>query len=209
MEKPFCSLKGGSVLILPFLASSPVFASHKMVSISCDENTHPAVFTIHSVAGGSWDSFVWANSTFIEDMAGSNTAGSTFTVTIVNPLFLPGVNVYTTTSQYGDASTVCGPTLNFTDGRCNQEPYQSVAVYPDDKGGYNFYALYNGVGYFAMHVTEQNLDDNADTGVTHKIAEAKGVQLFRLAGGGLQVNRMGKDNKMYSYNIGSCGAMED
>ena len=103
----------------------------------------------------------------------------------------------------------CGSKANFTDGRCNQEPYQSVAVYPDNKGGYNFYALYNGVGYFAMHVTEQNLDDNADTGVTHKIAEAKGVQLFRLAGGGLQVNRMGKDNKMYSYNIGSCGAMED
>ncbi len=35
------------------------------------------------------------------------------------------------------------------------------------------------------------------------------MQLFRLAGGGLQVNRMGKDNKMYSFNIGSCGAMED
>ena len=102
-----------------------------------------------------------------------------------------------------------GDGANFNDGRCNQEPYQSVAVYPDGKGGYNFYALFNGVGYFAMHVTEQNLDDNPDTGVTHKIAEAKGVQLFRLAGGGLQVNRMGKDNKMYSFNIGTCGAMED
>ena len=99
--------------------------------------------------------------------------------------------------------------VNFTDGRCNQEPWQSVAVYPDNTGGYNFYALYNGVGYFAMHVTEQNLDDNPDTGVTHRIAEAKGAQLIRLAGGGLRVDRMGKDNKMYSFNIGSCGAMED
>ncbi len=189
MRKTLRSLTAGSVLILTLLASSPVFASHKIVSISCDGNTHTAVFTIHSVAGGSWDSFVWANSTFIEDMAGSNTAGSTFTVTIVNPLFLPGVNVYTTTSQYGDASTICGPTLNFTDGRCNQEPYQ--------------------VGYFAMHVTEQNLDDNADTGVTHKIVEAKGVQLFRLKGGGLQVNRMGANNKMYSFTIGSFGVHED
>ena len=120
-------------------------------------------------------------------------------------------NVHVNT--YVAVGAICSGTistsLNFTDGRCNQEPYQSVAVYPDNKGGYNFYALFNGVGYFAIHVTEQNLDDSPDTGVTHKIAEAKGVQLFRLAGGGLQVNRMGKDNKMYSYSIGSCGAMED
>ena len=113
---------------------------------------------------------------------------------------------------FGSSTAVrpaCPSVLNFTDGRCNQEPYQSVAVYPDNKGGYNFYALFNGVGYFAMHVTEQNLDDNPDTGVTHRIAEAKGAQLFRLAGGGLRVDRMGKDNKMYSFNIGTCGAMED
>src|SRR5258708_30179645 len=32
--------------------------------------------------------------------------------------------------------------LNFMDGRCNQEPWQSFAVYPDTKGGYVFYALY-------------------------------------------------------------------
>jgi len=30
------------------------------------------------------------------------------------------------------------PPPAFTDGRCNQEADQSVAVYPDGKGGYNF-----------------------------------------------------------------------
>ena len=142
-------------------------------------------------------------------VTGYNLTCSSLTVT--GSTGAPFINVYVAVGIFASTTNFAVPSdgLNFTDGRCNQEPYQSVAVYPDNKGGYNFYALFNGVGYFAMHVTEQNLDDNPDTGVTHKIAEAKGVQLFRLAGGGLQVNRMGKDNKMYSFNIGTCGAMED
>ncbi|HLY25475.1 MAG TPA: hypothetical protein VKQ72_03985 [Aggregatilineales bacterium] len=99
-------------------------------------------------------------------------------------------------------------TLNFTDGRCNQEPWQSFAVYPDGKGGYYFYAIYQGVGYYAMHVTEKMLDENPDTGVNHVIAQADGVQLWRLAGGALQATRIGLDNKLYSFNI-TCGLSED
>ena len=60
-----------------------------------------------------------------------------------------------------------------------------------------------------MHVTEQNLDDNPDTGVNHVIAQSKGVQLYRLAGGGLQVDRLMANGHDYMYTIGSCGAMED
>jgi len=96
---------------------------------------------------------------------------------------------------------------NFTDGRCNQEPWQSFAVYPDDKGGFVFYALYNGMGYYAMHVTEKDLDNNPDTGVNHIIAQSKGVQLWRLKGGLLQVHRIGMDNKDYSFNLDNCGGM--
>jgi hypothetical protein len=100
------------------------------------------------------------------------------------------------------------PLLNFNDGRCNQEPWQSFAVYPDGKGGYVFYAIYQGVGYYAMHVTEKDLDNNPDTGVNHIIAQSVGVQLWRLAGGALQATRAGMDSKLYSFTI-TCDIMED
>src|SRR5260221_13794171 len=104
--------------------------------------------------------------------------------------------------------SVCHSTLPFPDGRCNQEAWQSFAVYPDYKGGYVFYALYQGVGYYAMHVTEKMLDQNPDTGVNHVIAESEGVQLWRLQGGLLQAHRIGMDDKDYSFNL-TCGMMED
>src|SRR5205085_1535121 len=75
----------------------------------------------------------------------------------------PGKISLTISSSYAPPKNftgACGAGLNFTDGRCNQEPWQAFAVYPDDKGGYFFYALYNGAGYYAMHVTEQQLDDH-------------------------------------------------
>ncbi|HLY27922.1 MAG TPA: hypothetical protein VKQ72_16365 [Aggregatilineales bacterium] len=81
-------------------------------------------------------------------------------------------------------------------------------MYPDNKGGYIFYAIYHGVGYYAMHVTEQNLDDNPDTGTNHIIAQDQGIQLWRLAGGGLQASRVGLDDKLYNFVI-TCGMMED
>jgi hypothetical protein len=101
-----------------------------------------------------------------------------------------------------------GVPLPFMDGRCNQEAWQSFAVYPDNKGGFVFYAIYKGVGYYAMHVTEKDLDNNPDTGVNHIIAQAVGVQLWRLVGGALQATRIGMDGKPYSFNI-TCGLMED
>ncbi len=190
MKHIFRSITAISAVLLVLMTTSPAFANHNWsicfdVQIAVNGVFYKEISLAPPPLGN--DTYTDSDSNY--------TTGAL--ITVYNPKGTSTVSVG------------CGVTLNFTDGRCNQEPYQSVAVYPDNKGGYNFYALYNGVGYFAMHVTEQNLDDNANTGVTHKIAEAKGVQLFRLAGGGLQVNRMGADNKMYSYTIGSCGAMED
>jgi hypothetical protein len=107
-------------------------------------------------------------------------------------------------------TVTCGghSSLNFTDGRCNQEPWQAFAVYPDGKGVYVFYAIYQGIGYYAMHVTEKNLDDNPDTGINHIITQSLGIQLWRLSGGALQAHRVGLDGKDYSFDL-TCGAMED
>jgi hypothetical protein len=62
------------------------------------------------------------------------------------------------------------------------------------------------VGYYAMHVTKADLAANPDTGVNHIIAQAQGVQLWRLQGGLLQAHRIGKDGKDYYYNLDGCGA---
>ncbi len=217
-------LVGASLLTMALTLASPVEVANA-ASVSWTNNACP-VGTLYSLIGTFLvsPSGTYTTSFSVKDLTNGHTfigfSGIPQSFSGPHP-FGNGSAIITSTSdivvvtltlngtQFTDYPCGKPNTLNFTDGRCNQEPYQSVAVYPDGKGGYNFYALFNGVGYFAMHVTEQNLDDNPDTGVTHKIAEAKGVQLFRLAGGGLQVNRMGKDNKMYSFNIGTCGAMED
>jgi|SRR5579859_97062 len=103
------------------------------------------------------------------------------------------------------SAVVQGGTLfNFTDGRCNQEPWQSFAVYPDGKGGFIFYAIYQGVGYYGMHVTKAFLDKNPDTGFNHIIAQSQGIHLWRLAGGLLQAHRIGMNNKDYWFNLDSC-----
>src|SRR5258707_9775697 len=68
-------------------------------------------------------------------------------------------------------------TANFTDGRCNQESDQPVAVYPDGLGGY----------YFPWHVTEQQLDDNPARSANYLNGQSHGVQLDRRSYGGLQV----------------------
>jgi hypothetical protein len=101
-------------------------------------------------------------------------------------------------------STTSTTSLAFNDGRCNQEADQALAVYSDDEGGYNFYAVNVGVGYFAMHITKQQLDANPDKGKDYLIAQSEGVQLFRLAGGVLQANRLKPDGKAYVYRIGAC-----
>jgi hypothetical protein len=94
----------------------------------------------------------------------------------------------------------------FTDGRCNFEADQPVAVYPDGKGGYNFFAINGSTGYFAMSVSKETLDKNPDKGKNYLIAQAKGVRLYRLAGGGLQVNRIKTDKTDYQFNLSACGA---
>jgi hypothetical protein len=101
--------------------------------------------------------------------------------------------------------TGCGNTnlLNFTDGRCNQEPWQSFAVYPDGKGGVIIRAINNGIGYPGVSVSKGQFKNNPDTGVNHLIAQGNGVQVYRLAGGVIQVHRIGMGGKDYLYNIGS------
>jgi hypothetical protein len=96
-------------------------------------------------------------------------------------------------------------TKSFNDGRCNEEPWQSLTVYPDGKGGYNFYALYKSVGHFAMHITKQQLDANPDKGTNYLIASELGVSLYRMAGGDLMASRGTEDGKVYNFVIGSCG----
>ena len=65
------------------------------------------------------------------------------------------------------------------------------------------------MGSFAFHITKQQLKDNPDKGVNYIIAQSNGVQLYRLKGGALQVNRMIANGKAYAFEIGACGAMED
>jgi len=62
------------------------------------------------------------------------------------------------------------------------------------------------VGTFALHVTDEQLDDNPDKGVNYLIAQALGVRLYRLKGGGLEVHRIKPDGKDYAFNIGTCSS---
>ncbi len=214
MKKLLSSIVAGSALLFTLLSASPAFANHLWVitGVSCNPSAHTITISGTDQLSSDVRSDVYVNGVILGNFFGGGGVNGPVVYQVINAAFVEGAVIYVSNSGglvLTSASTECTNVLNFTDGRCNQEPWQSVAVYPDNKGGYNFYALFNGVGYFAMHVTEQNLDDVPDTGITHKIAEAKGAQLFRLAGGGLRVDRMGKDNKMYSFTIGTCGAMED
>jgi len=89
--------------------------------------------------------------------------------------------------------------LRFTDGRYNQQPEQSVAVYPSKTGGYDFWAVNQGVGSLALHVTKAQLDANPAKSQNYLIAESNGVRLYRLADGTLQVRRYKPDGKEYIY----------
>jgi hypothetical protein len=129
---------------------------------------------------------------------------------------IPSTGIHNFTLWYAGASfgsidvigncTAPSQSLNFTDGRCNQEPWQSLAVYPDGSGGYNFYALYKSVGHFAMHITKAQLDANPGKGVNYLIASELGVSLYRMADGGLMAARGTEDGKVYTFIIGGCGA---
>jgi hypothetical protein len=109
----------------------------------------------------------------------------------------------------GETPCSNGSLPSFTDGRCNQDPDQTVAVYSDDTGGYNFYAVNGGNGTFAMHVTEAQLDASPAKAQNYVITQNLGVKLYRLTDGSLLVTGVKPDGKSYSFYIGSCGAMED
>ena len=98
-------------------------------------------------------------------------------------------------------TTVIQPPNIFTDGRCNQSAEQAATVYPDGKGGFYFYAVNSGVGYWAIHVTKAQLGAYPDKGVTYLIAQEKGVQLYRLAGGHLEIRRIKPDGTVYIFDF--------
>jgi hypothetical protein len=117
-----------------------------------------------------------------------------------------GIATIVNTIGYIPSTAASLPLLSFTDGRCDQAADQPATIYPDNKGGYEFYAVNSGVGYFAMHVTKAQLDAHPKNGTTYLIAESMGVRLYRLADGGLQVNRLKPDGSDYTYNLANCGA---
>src|SRR5579859_2294061 len=97
-----------------------------------------------------------------------------------------------------------GILLRFNDGRCNQAPDAPVVVYPDGKGGYYFYTVDKGVGYFAMYLTKAQLDANPANGSNTMIADSLGARLYRLVGGQLQVDRYKPDGKDYAFIFPPC-----
>ncbi len=141
--------------------------------------------------------FAWVYT--LKSKSGTLLSRATVSFTCINGVM---TNIRVTNIDFGSDAVP-----NFTDGRCNQEPWQSVAVYPDNKGGYNFYAIYQGVGALALNVTRQQLDANPDKGVNYLLAQNMGVQLFRLAGGLLQVHRLDASGKDYSYNLDMCPSL--
>ena len=156
--------------------------------------------------------FVFDGSSIIGSMVQVASSGPfTITLSYTAPVgsSLQARNSSIGANAFTSPACALGSGAAFTDGRCNQQADQTFAVYPDNKGGYNFYAVNAGVGSFAMHITKQQLNDNPDKGVNYLIAESNGVQLYRLAGGGLQVNRAHLDHKLYTFMLGTCGATQD
>jgi hypothetical protein len=98
-------------------------------------------------------------------------------------------------------------TLAFQDGRCNQQADQTVVVYPDNKGGYEFYTVKQGVGNFAFSISKKQLDDNPAKDANYLIAHNLNVWLYRMTDGSLLVTGIKPDGTQYSYNLRSCGAV--
>ncbi len=97
-------------------------------------------------------------------------------------------------------TTNVAPALRFPDGRFNQQPEQSVAVYSDNTGGYNFWSVNKGVGTLTLHVTKTQLDASPANGQTYLIVQQGDLSLYRLANGGLEVARAKPDGKMYVFD---------
>src|SRR5260221_1224514 len=95
--------------------------------------------------------------------------------------------------------------LNFTDGRLNQEPYQTATIYCKD-GTLRVYAIYQGVGYLAINMTRSELATYpAKPHQNYLIRQNLGVRLYRLSSGWLQVNRaMDDPGKDYSFLWPGC-----
>src|SRR5260221_8152615 len=97
-------------------------------------------------------------------VTGYNLTCSSLTVT--GSTGAPFINVYVAGGSVTSTTNFAVPSggLNFTDGRCNQEPYQSVAVYPDNNGGYKVYPPVNPGGRHAPHGPGRQMDKNIPQG---------------------------------------------
>jgi len=206
-----------AILALPFLYV-PGFAQPATVwaaSASCStikgsasQNTIPLTVQAGTTISGQFPGIVTITFPDGSHVTGNSSASGTASTGG------PASVAFFSVSYFYYTITVCPPgasivPLPFPDGRCNQQADQTVAVYPDWKGGYQFYAIEQGVGYFAFRVSEQQLDDNPTKSANYFIAHNLNVWLYRLADGSLLATGLKPDGKLYSYNIGSCGAMED
>jgi len=93
----------------------------------------------------------------------------------------------------------------FVDGRCNQEADQSVAIYPDGYGGYDFYAVNTGVGFFAFNLSTNQLAANPAGTAAFLITQNLTVPVYRLTDGSLQTQRAKPDGKTYVFTWMNCG----
>jgi hypothetical protein len=99
----------------------------------------------------------------------------------------------------------CKQTHLFNDGRLDQDSaYQSVALYCDGST-LIAYAMFESKGYLAFKITQAEIDKfpkNPARNILIKVA--KGVRLYRLSSGELQINRATEDDGEYSFILTSC-----
>jgi hypothetical protein len=119
------------------------------------------------------------------------------------------VDVYGYDDSIGDWTykrAACGGnTPLFNDGRLDANgAYQPVSVYCADKT-LIAYAMFQSKGYLAFKITQAEIDRFPKHPAQNTlIKEAKGVRLYRLTSGELQINRATEDGGEYSLKITVC-----
>jgi hypothetical protein len=128
------------------------------------------------------------------------------TMTIPQAMDAASVIVWSAVVAYPYAlSGSCRQTHLFNDGRLDADgAFQSVALYCDGTT-LIAYAIFESKGYFAFKLTQDEINEYPDY-PDHNvlIKQAKGVRLYRLTTGELQVNRDTPDGKQYSIILDSC-----
>ncbi len=209
-------MAGAALLLAGFSVISPTTALAVSVSVGCSGSnlTLPASTGIHSsgpllfsegdiitiTAGAPFNVTINGGSSFAAGTAWSYKFPNTDYYSITATTSPATVTTFTT--HCANAGPVPAP---FVDGRCNQEADQSVAIYPDGYGGYDFYGVNQGIGYFAFNLSTNQLAANpAGTGA-FQITQNLDVPVYRLTDGSLQTQRAKPDGKMYVFTWMNCG----